>query len=91
MADHNDKMLAFGTWLGSRIQVLQAELMALSVNAQAPAARIRVKAGQLEGYAHIYGAFKELYNGDLKSFNESYLGIQPEKEDEKESDGHGMD
>lgn len=83
MSDH-DKMVAFGTWLGSRRIQLRDELYLLTVNANRPEAALRVKAGQIEAMDHIFGAFRELYNGDLNKFNESYLGVKPE--DDKESD-----
>lgn len=76
-----DKMMAFGHWLASRQTQLGAELFATSVNSKATVDQIRVKAGHLEAYAQVFGAFKELYNGDLNKFNQEYLGINPEEED----------
>lgn len=88
----NDKLMAFGTWLELRLRTLQAELFSLGINAQQPPARIRVKAGQLEAMAHVTRAFKDLYQGELKTFKEEYLDIKPEQdEDEKESHGSSGD
>lgn len=85
MSDH-DKMVAFGTWLTTRKEQHTSELFQLAINVNRPAEHLRLKAGHLEATSHILKAFADLYNGDLPTFSKDYLGIEPEKEEEKESD-----
>ncbi len=77
-----DKMMAFGSWLASRQTQLGAELFATSVNPKATVDQVRIKAGHLEATAHIFEAFKDLYNGDLNKFLHEYLGQEPEEDKE---------
>jgi hypothetical protein len=81
-----DKMMAFGSWLNSRIQQLQLELYALSVNSKVPVDSIRVKAGHMEAFGHVLAAFKDLYHGDINKFMQEYLGQQPEEDDKESKD-----
>ncbi len=83
MSDH-DKMMAFGHWLTLRKDTILTELVQLSVNANHAEAKIRVKAGHLEGMQHVLEAFMDLYKHDVGRFNAMYLGVP---EEEEESDG----
>lgn len=85
MSDH-DKMMAFGNWLTSKVEAHKLELFSLSINDKIPESHIRRKAGHLESATFILGAFRELYNGELRKFERDYLGIAHEiEEDDKES------
>jgi len=86
MSEH-DKMMAFGHWLATRQAQHRQELYALSVNRNIPIDAIRMKAGNIEAVDLTLQAFTDLYKGDLNKFQVDYLGYEPEKEEDKESDG----
>lgn len=81
-----DKMMAFGHWLSLKKQQLHSELFSAAVSRNHPESVIRVKAGHVEAFTQVLEAFSELYNGDLNKFMESYLGQEPEKEEESQED-----
>lgn len=78
-------MMAFGHWLELKRQQLHSELFATAVSKNHPESAIRVKAGHVEAFTQVLGAFKDLYDKDLGKFMTEYLGQEPEKEEE--SDG----
>lgn len=81
-----DKMVAFGHWLDLKREQTQAELFATAVSRLHTEATIRVKAGHVEAFTQTLAAFRELYNGDLNAFMTTYLGQEPEEEEESKED-----
>lgn len=77
-----DKMMAFGTWLTTRKAQHTAELFSLSLNTKAPVDALRIKAGHVEAFSVVLDAFTELYRGDVTKFNEAYLDIPIDEEDD---------
>lgn len=82
-----DKLMAFGSWLTTRSQTLQAELFATATNGKQPDAAVRVKAGHVEAMAHVLASFRSLYQNDLAKWTEEYLGVTPKQEEEESDNG----